>query len=69
MASYSNREVLEILADRMAYDEAFAEDLHDAVIARNDSWIRKLIRSAIGLMKEVGKALIHAVVGAFFRRY
>jgi hypothetical protein len=68
MAYYSDDDILEAVRINMQADQAYRRQLADAVQSKNDSWIRKLVRVALGVIIEIGRAVISAITGWFLPR-
>lgn len=61
----SDEDILDVVRDHLAADRRFARELEQAVHARSDSWIKRLVRGILGVVIEIGKALISAITGWF----
>jgi hypothetical protein len=65
MPSLSEDDVLDAVRHKMRSDPKFRQDLAGAVEAKNNSWIARLIRMAVGVVVEIGRAVLATVVGWF----
>ena len=68
MAYYSDDDILEAVRVNMQADHNYRQQLADAVRSKNDSWIKKLVRLAVGIIAEIGRAVIAAITGWFLPR-
>jgi hypothetical protein len=68
MVSLSDEEILEAVARQMQTDRDYRRQLEVAVQSKNDSWIKRLIRFAVGDLIEIGRAVVAAVTGWFMPR-
>jgi hypothetical protein len=68
MASLSDEEILDAVARQMQTDQDYRRQLEVAVQSKNDSWIKRLIRSVVGDLVELGRAVMAAVTGWFMPR-
>jgi hypothetical protein len=68
MAYYSDDDILEAVRINMQADQDYRRQLAQAVQSKNDSWIRKLVRVAVGIIAEIGRAVIAAITGWFLPR-
>jgi hypothetical protein len=68
MAYYSDDEIIEAVRSSMRADRNYRQQLENAVQAKNDSWIRKLVRIALGVVVEIGRAVLAAITGWFLPR-
>jgi hypothetical protein len=68
VASISDDEILDAVRIHMQGDTAYRRQLAEAVESKNNSWVRKLIHFAIGIIVEVGRAVLAAITGWFLPR-
>jgi hypothetical protein len=68
MAYYSDDDILEAVRINMQADRNYRRQLEDAVQSKNDSWVKKLIRVAVGIIVEIGRSIIAAITGWFLPR-
>jgi hypothetical protein len=68
VASLSDDEILEAVADQIRTDMDYRRQLEVAVQSKNDSWIRRLIRFVVGAHVEIRRAVLTAVTGWFLPR-
>lgn len=59
----SDDEILDEIRYQMQRDQRYRDELQAAVKAKNESWIRRLIRKAVGIAVEVGRAILAAIIG------
>jgi hypothetical protein len=65
MASLSDDEILAAVARRIQTDRDYRRQLEVAVQSKNDSWVKRLIRSVVGDLIEVGQEVLAAITGWF----
>jgi len=68
MAYYSDDDILEAVRINMQADHNYRRQLEDAVRSKSDSWIKKLVRLAVGIIAEIGRSVIAAITGWFLPR-
>jgi hypothetical protein len=66
--SISDDDILEAISYQAAVNPRFRQDLITAVHNKNHHWISRLVRRALGLAYEVGKAVLGAIIGWFLPR-
>lgn len=68
MAFYSDDEILEAVRVNMQADRSYKEQLQKAVESQNNSWVRRLVHMALGVIFEIGRAVLAAITGWFLPR-
>jgi hypothetical protein len=63
MASYTDDEILDAVRYQMEADSSYRSQLITAIEAKNESWVRKLVRFVVGVAVEIGRALIGVITG------
>lgn len=63
MASYTNDEILDAVQYQMETDSSYRNQLIAAIEAKNESWVRKLVRFVVGAVVEIGRAIIAVITG------
>jgi hypothetical protein len=63
MASYTDDEILDVVRYHMETDSSYRNQLISAIEAKNESWVRKLVRFVVGAVVEIGRAIIAVVTG------
>jgi hypothetical protein len=68
MPYYSEDEIYDTVRAYLDADRNYRDQLEAAVRAKNNSWIKRLIHVAIGVVIEIGRAVIAAITGWFIPR-
>jgi hypothetical protein len=68
MSYYSDDDILEAVRISMQADRNFRSQLQSAVESKNNSWVRRLIHAAVGVIVEIGRAVLAAITGWFLPR-
>jgi hypothetical protein len=65
MASLSDDEIIDAVARRVRADLEYERQLREASTAKSDSWVTRLVRGVVGVLVEVGRAVLLAITGWF----